>query len=88
MNQISWGLGIGAFLGTSLYALAEYIPRHYPQSALGAVKIFLLDNPVSSWFQIRDGWAVWADGGREGEWIRWKTEWEKQRRVRDDLKRS
>lgn len=87
MNQISWGLGIGAFLGTSLYVFAEYIPRHYPQSALGAVKIFLLDNPVSLWLQIRDGWAVWADGGREGEWIRWKTEWEKQQRVRDKRSR-
>ncbi|KAF9466133.1 hypothetical protein BDZ94DRAFT_1158613 [Collybia nuda] len=82
-NQIIWGLSIGALLGTSMYALAEYIPRHHPQSTLGALKLFVLDNPVSSWLQIRDGWAVWADGGREGEWIRWKAEWEKQKRVRD-----
>jgi dolichyldiphosphatase len=33
--------------------------------------------------QIRDGWDIWNDGGREEEWVRWKGEWER-RRQRDN----
>lgn len=77
-NQILWGIGIGAILGISVYICADLIPRHRPASILGRMKRFLLCNPISTWLQIRDGWAVWVDGGREGEWIRWKAEWRKQ----------
>lgn len=77
-NQILWGIAIGLLLGFSLYTLMELLPRRWPRSTFGSTKRFLISNPVSSWLQIRDGWAIWADGGREGEWIRWKTEWEKQ----------
>ena len=77
------GLGIGTFLGISLYTSADLIPRKRPASIFGKMKIFILCNPVSTWLQIRDGWAVWEDGGREGEWIRWKAEWDKQRLVED-----
>lgn len=76
--QILWGLGIGSSLGFSLYLVCEFIPTRYPASLLSQVKFFALDNPVSTWLQIRDGWAVWSDGGREAEWLRWRAEWEKQ----------
>lgn len=67
-------------LGISLYVVAEAIPSRYPTSALGRAKTFFLDNPVVVWLQLRDGWAVWLDGGRECEWRRWRNEWEKQQK--------
>ena len=80
-HQILWGLGIGALLGTTLYIVAEAVPSRYPSSPLGRVKTALLNNPVIVWLQIRDGWAVWADGGREVEWNRWREEWKRQQKI-------
>ncbi|KAF9038497.1 hypothetical protein BJ165DRAFT_1531586 [Panaeolus papilionaceus] len=76
--QILWGLIIGAVLGISLYILAILIPQRAPSSFLGQIKAFLLDNPVSVWVQLRDGWSIWEDGGRESEWKRWREQWEKR----------
>ncbi|KAK7025196.1 acidPPc domain-containing protein [Favolaschia claudopus] len=76
--QILWGLGIGIALGTSCYGVCELIPRRRPKSIFGVVKMFAVENPVSTWLQIRDGWGVWADGGREVEWLRWRAEWDKR----------
>jgi len=78
VNQILWGIGIGAALGVSVYIMAELIPQRQPTSLLGNIKRGLLSNPLCTWLQIRDGWAIWSDGGREDEWRRWKIEWEKQ----------
>jgi dolichyldiphosphatase len=82
-----WGIGIGAILGVFVYICADLTPKKRPASILGRMKRFLLCNPISTWLQIRDGWDVWADGGREGEWIRWKAEWERQRLVEDNRSR-
>lgn len=78
--QILWGLAIGATFGIFVYVLAEFIPTRRPHSLLGRFKTFLLINPVSTWFQLRDGWAVWPDGGREDEWVRWRKRWDQQRK--------
>nr|GAT47259.1 predicted protein [Mycena chlorophos] len=80
ISQIVWGLGIGAALGSTMYIGAVLIPRHQPNSFLGAIKTFLIANPISTWLQLRDGWDIWADGGRESEWQRWRAEWEERRR--------
>ncbi|KAH0583002.1 hypothetical protein H2248_010893 [Termitomyces sp. 'cryptogamus'] len=64
-SQVLWGVGIGILLGISLYVVAELIPRKRPFSILGKTKRALLSHPLSQWFRIRDGWAVWTDGGRE-----------------------
>lgn len=87
--QILWGLTIGATFGVLVYVLAELIPTRRPHSLLGRFKTFLLINPVSTWFQLRDGWAVWPDGGREDEWVRWRIRWDQQRKrgFNSDLKR-
>ncbi|KNZ75141.1 Dolichyldiphosphatase 1, partial [Termitomyces sp. J132] len=77
-SQVLWGVGIGILLGISLYVVAELIPRKRPFSILGKTKRALLSHPLSQWFRIRDGWAVWTDGGREGEWTRWRNEWERR----------
>jgi dolichyldiphosphatase len=79
--QIIWGLFIGAGLGILFYLLAQVIPDRYPASVLGRAKIVVLDHPIIAWLQIRDGWAIWADGGREVEWLRWKTEWEVRKNI-------
>ncbi|THV02494.1 PAP2-domain-containing protein [Dendrothele bispora CBS 962.96] len=76
-HQIFWGFGIGVVCGSGLYITTEVVPRRWPNSALGRLKSALISNPISTWLQIRDGWAIWPDGGREGEWLRWKNEWDK-----------
>ncbi|KAJ3866852.1 PAP2-domain-containing protein [Lentinula novae-zelandiae] len=85
--QILWGYGIGVVSGAVCYGCFELIPRIRPKSFLGQFKMFLVSNPVSTWLQIRDGWAIWSDGGREGDWKSWKAEWDKQRITSHD-KRS
>ncbi|KAF9073248.1 hypothetical protein BDP27DRAFT_1319098 [Rhodocollybia butyracea] len=76
--QIFWGYAIGGVCGVVCYGCFELIPSRRPNSILGKFKTFLVSNPVSTWLQIRDGYAVWADGGRENDWRRWKSEWERQ----------
>ncbi|KAJ7043742.1 hypothetical protein C8F04DRAFT_1073156 [Mycena alexandri] len=78
MAQILWGFGIGVALGVSFYTVCELLPRQRPQSIFGLLKSCLVENPVSTWLQIRDGWDVWADGGREAEWLRWRAEWDRR----------
>jgi dolichyldiphosphatase len=78
-HQIVWGFGIGVLFGTILYAAAELLPSAFPNSPLGQVKEFLLDNPVSRFVELRDGWAVYADGGRHEEWVRWRKQWDTRR---------
>lgn len=77
-HQILWGLGIGVLLGISLYMTAELIPFRRPKSIFAKARMFLVKNPVSTWLQIRDGWAIWADAGREEDWKRWRVEWEQR----------
>ncbi len=78
--QIVWGLAIGAMAGVFVYTFAELIPTRRPHSLLGRFKAFLLANPVSTWFQLRDGWGLWPDGGHEDEWVRWRIRWDQQRK--------
>lgn len=80
-HQILWGFSIGISLGLALYTVSEFIPRTYPNSYLGQFRDFLLDNPVSTWIQLRDGWGVWDDGGREEEWKKWRVERERRRKL-------
>ncbi|KAF8202517.1 hypothetical protein BJ912DRAFT_842816, partial [Pholiota molesta] len=86
-NQIFWGLMIGASLGISLYLFVEAIPNKYPTSRLGKAKIMLLNNSIAVWLQIRDGWNVWADGGRETEWLRWREEWKRRQGLKVEKRR-
>lgn len=64
-----------------MYLLAEVIPDRYPTSAPGRAKIMLLNHPIITWLQIRDGWAIWVDGGREDEWLRWRAQWEVRKSI-------
>ncbi|KAJ7224141.1 hypothetical protein GGX14DRAFT_648651 [Mycena pura] len=84
--QILWGLAIGMALGITVYAFCELIPRRRPNSIFGALKSYIVENPLSTWLQIRDGWGIWADGGREDEWLRWRKEWDKQRNANARIK--
>lgn len=78
-HQVLWGLGIGIALGISHYLLTELLPANYPESIFGRTRCAIVNHPVSVWLQLRDGWAVWADGGRESEWIRWRSAWLERR---------
>ena len=76
--QIIWGLVIGTCIGVPLYVVGQVIPQRHPHSLIGQAKRRLLDLKVTRWLQIRDGWAIWGDGGREEEWKRWRREWKKE----------
>ncbi|KAH6904810.1 phosphatidic acid phosphatase type 2/haloperoxidase [Coprinopsis sp. MPI-PUGE-AT-0042] len=80
-RQIAWGLAIGSLLAIVVYSLCELVPARYPNSMLGQFKTWILSNPVSTFLQLRDGWAIWADAGRESEWLRWREAWDKKRRI-------
>ncbi|GBE89565.1 Dolichyldiphosphatase [Sparassis crispa] len=87
--QVLWGLGLGALFGTCYYTLVELLPSRYPHSVLGKMKAAVIANPASTWFRMRDSWAVWADGGVEAQWLRWRTEWCRIRaEVRGEKKRT
>ncbi|KAI6006723.1 hypothetical protein F5J12DRAFT_905714 [Pisolithus orientalis] len=71
-NQVAWGLAIGALLGIIHYIATELLPYRRPLSVFGRTRTAILTHPLTNWVQIRDGWAIWPDGGREIEWKRWK----------------
>ena len=57
--------------------LSEMImPELHPSPPLRQI---LLDHPIAIAFRIRDSWAVWRDGGIEGEYGAWRREWEARR---------
>lgn len=74
-----WGLGIGVGLGVVHYILTELIPHTRPRSIFGRARAAILVYPIVTWMQIRDGWAIWADSGRETEWKRWRATYDEQR---------
>ncbi|KZT69335.1 PAP2-domain-containing protein [Daedalea quercina L-15889] len=78
-RQVIWGLSIGVLFGAWYYAVIEIFPVVWPTSVFGRTRAAVLGNSVSTWFRIRDGWAVWEDGGKEVEWLQWRREWERSR---------
>ncbi|KAH9995435.1 PAP2-domain-containing protein [Russula compacta] len=83
VSQILWGLSIGITFGISFYLVTELIPIRRPNSLFGRVRTALFINPISVWLRIRDGWAVWPDGGWEDQWELWNREW--RRRTKSGL---
>lgn len=58
-------------------ALSDMIlPELHPSPP---VRQILLDHPIAIALRIRDSWAVWRDGGIEGEYGAWRREWEARR---------
>ncbi|KAK0467960.1 uncharacterized protein EV420DRAFT_1259352, partial [Desarmillaria tabescens] len=68
-HQILWGFDIGVLFAIILFVVSQILPQRQPSTIFGKFEMFLLVNPVSTWLQIRDGWDVWTDGGREHEWL-------------------
>ncbi|KAJ1019000.1 hypothetical protein NDA18_006151 [Ustilago nuda] len=52
------------------------LPELHPSPPIRQI---LLDHPIAIAFRIRDSWAVWKDGGIEGEYRAWRGEWEARR---------
>jgi len=78
-HQIIWGAGVGVGFGALTYLIAELIPAWWPKSPLGRLRIALLNHEIIVWLRIKDGWALWPDGGREEEWKTWRARWEAER---------
>jgi len=87
-HQVYWGLGIGAALALVQYTFTEYLPVRFPNSIYGRARTAFLANPISSWLGVRDGWAVYSDGGRDAEWRIWKEKWDAQRRAASDKRQN
>lgn len=79
VHQILWGFGIGLVVGSVYYGITEYIPFFEPQSLPGKIRRWSLNSPVFTWLRIKDGWAVWQDGGHEEEYKRWRKQWDSKR---------
>ncbi|KAG1795114.1 uncharacterized protein HD556DRAFT_1366091 [Suillus plorans] len=77
-HQVKWGVMIGLVLGVSHYVCTELLSAKFPDSMFGRIRFAIVNHPISVWLQLRDGWGVWADGGRGAEWEQWRTEWLKQ----------
>jgi len=77
--QVLWGVGLGVAFALVWYSLLELLPLWYPRSVLGQMKTAVLANPLCAWFRLRDGWAIWEDGGNEAQWLRWRDEWDRRR---------
>lgn len=75
-HQIIWGAMIGVCTGTSHYLLTELYPTRYPTSLIAKLRSAILDSPIARWVRIRDGWALWNDGGKEHEYERWRNAWD------------
>ncbi|KIK85606.1 hypothetical protein PAXRUDRAFT_35418 [Paxillus rubicundulus Ve08.2h10] len=86
-HQVIWGLGIGVSLGIVHYVVTELLPHRRPLSVFGRARAAVLTHSVASWIQVRDGWAIWDDGGRGAEWKAWKVEYN-ERRTRISQKRD
>ncbi|EJC99978.1 PAP2-domain-containing protein [Fomitiporia mediterranea MF3/22] len=86
IRQILWGAGVGVALGVLTYTVTELIPFFYPDSPLGRFRRIFLSHPIITWLRIKDGWAIWEDGGREAEWLEWRRKWETKNQSR--LKRE
>jgi len=82
--QVLSGLALGALFGGVYFALVELWPVRAPGSPAGRLRNWLVGNPVSTWLRVRDGWAVWDDGGFESAWGVWRREWERRRESKGD----
>jgi len=76
---VLWGFGIGITFGTIYYCLVELVPARQPQSYLGRTKVAVLSSSLFTWFRIRDGWAVYSDGGLDAQYVKWRNGWDAAR---------
>lgn len=83
-RQVLWGAGVGVIFGALTYTVLELIPYIYPGSSLGRFRRAVLSHPISTWLRIKDGWAIWSDGGREVEWLEWRAKWERKNITRSE----
>ncbi|CAO1631515.1 unnamed protein product [Sympodiomycopsis kandeliae] len=58
-------------------SLSSLMPELHPAPP---IRQLILDHPLAVAFRLRDSWTVWLDGGIEGEYEAWRTEWERRRR--------
>jgi len=74
--QILWGYGIGLVLGSAHYLVTELWPTRQPGSPTGRLRRWILSSAPATWLRLKDGWAVWDDGGHGDTYQRWRVEWD------------
>lgn len=83
VDQIVWGFLIGTCVGSVYYYITEYLPFFHPNSHLGGLRRRFLNSPVFTWLRVKDGWAVWQDGGHEEIYQHWRHLWESKDQKRE-----
>jgi len=71
-SQVVVGYLFGAVWGVFYYYLIESGNRR----TVG-FRSTVLDSAFARWWRVRDGWAVYHDGGIEEEYIIWRSLWER-----------
>jgi len=77
--QVLWGYAIGSTLGSTHYLFTELWPVRHPDSTIGRLRRWILSSSPATWFRLKDGWAVWDDGGHGDTYRRWREEWDAKR---------
>lgn len=72
-SQVTAGYGIGLIFGLTYYLFTE--PAR-PASRAARLRAALLDSNIARYWRIRDGWAVYPDGGVEDEWSIWRNKYD------------
>jgi dolichyldiphosphatase len=67
------GYGIGVIFGITYYLVTE--PARSTSRA-ARLRTALLDSSIAQYWRIRDGWAVYQDGGVEEEWVIWRKKYD------------
>jgi len=74
--QVLWGYGIGLGLGSMHYLVTELWPTRQPDSPAGRLRRCILSSNLATRLRLKDGWAVWEDGGHGDAYQRWRLEWD------------
>lgn len=73
---IGVGLAVVHYFSTEPTTPAGSSSTHSPNSKTWRGR--LLDSRLAEYWRIRDGWAVYPDGGTEDEYLTWRARWEAQ----------
>lgn len=79
--QIVVGFSVGIAVGLGWYYFFQIVLDRPVLGMSASFRQMALDNPLLIALRIRDSWAVWDDGGIEGEYGLWRREWERRKAV-------
>jgi len=73
VEQVVAGFFVGALFAILHYLLTEPLRRF---SRAESMRRALLDSTPARYWRLRDGWAIYTDGGFESAYNSWRRKWE------------